>query len=127
MTRVFSINWPPEPLVANHVTAGSLYRLRSGAHRGTQNSQRAAVWHAKIPSRGVPDFNGPGEAMLAVELFRVGGLYPRAALVAFLVLYCGIVLRLGRELLSLRAGDQQNMPHHPAPQFNESGLFGHDQ
>ena len=66
-------------------------------------------------------------AMLAVELFRVGGLYPRAALVAFLVLYCGIVLRLGRELLSRRAGDQQNMPHHPAPQFNESGLFGHDQ
>ena len=66
-------------------------------------------------------------AMLAVELFRVGGLYPRAALVAVLVLYCGVMLRLGRELLSRRTDDQQNMPHHPAPQFNENGLFEHDQ
>lgn len=62
-------------------------------------------------------------AMLAVELFRVSGLYPRAVLAAVLVLYCGIVLHLGRELLSVPA-DQQDASHHSRLQFNERGWFG---
>lgn len=62
--------------------------------------------------------------ILTVELFRVGGLYPRAMLGAVLVLYCGIVWHVGRELLSRAAGDQQKMPDRPSLQFTERGSFG---
>src|SRR5665213_1941073 len=39
--------------------------------------------------------------ILAVEMFRVSGFYPRAVLAAVLILFCAIVLRLSTEALSL--------------------------
>ena len=47
--------------------------------------------------------------ILAVEFFRVSGLLPRSVLVAVLTLFCAVMVRLSRELLSESAPGQDHL------------------